>query len=214
MDNIDQQINEKIFESFRVMGISTDEEKNSDVKTNNQTDSFIEEEKEESVVVKKEESVLQDNEVSEEQYMNLISQSYAIASLPLIKLLKKTTNVDYTHFLFEKGNELTKTAEIEFRQVEAKEQYVLYLDIVDKDYNLNFGKYDKIEATKEALVNQCLRIISFSQFLFNHMRDKNKELLEYHLILDSNSTLYIDVNAKKRLGIRFEKRKYVEVDNN
>lgn len=150
------------------------------------------------------------SKISKEQYIKLVEQSYLVSSLPLLKLLKITTGIDYTDFLFSDGNKVEKTAEIEFKRPDEKKQYVMYLDIVNKDYDLNFGKYGEDEKTKKPLVEQCLRLITFAQFLFNHIRDKNKELLEYHLILDNNSTLYLDPSQKKRIGIRFEPRKYIE----
>jgi len=206
MDELDKQINDKLDESFRVMGINKIEEEE-ETKDNEEVEEKAEETKDNG---DKEQVSTKMPDITEEQYTKLITQSYAVASLPLIKLLKKTTGVDYTHFLFEEGKELKKTAEIEFRRTDEKKQFSLYLDIVDKDYSLNYGKYGEIKETREALVNQCLRLISFTQFLYNHIRDKKKELLEHHLILDSNSTLYLDINEKKRIGIRFEARKYTE----
>lgn len=195
MSDIDSEINNSINESLRVMGITKKDE--------------VEEEKEKTIELKRE-GTDEKVEMTEEKYLSLINHSYAVSSLPLIKLLKLTTGIDYTNFLFNNGNVLKKSAEIEFRKVDEKKQYALYLDIVNSDYNLNFGKYGEIKETKEALVTQCLKLITFAQFLFNHIRDKNKELLEYHLIVDDNSTLYLDSTLKKRIGIRFEARKYTE----
>lgn len=145
-------------------------------------------------------------DVTEEQFNKLIDQAYHFASLPLIKLIKKTINIDLTEKLFEPNHILQKTGEIEMSKINDNKKWVLYLAIVDKDYNLDFGSFKEDKEATQSIITQCLRIVSFAQILFEYIRNNTKELLEYHLILDNNSTLYLDINCKKRIGIKFECR--------
>jgi len=210
MDKLDNEINLKLEENFRVMGIVDEtkieeiEEKTSAVEVGG--------EKSTDIVEKEVVNTGDKQKMTEEDYNKIITQAYAFASVPLLKLIKLTTGDDYTHFLFEKNKVLKKSLELEMRRDDEKTQFSLYLDIVDKDYKLNYGKYADDKDSKSVLANQCTRLVSFVQILYNHIRDKNKELLEYHLMLDTNHTLFLDSNTKKRIGIRFESRKYVKVD--
>jgi hypothetical protein len=213
MDAIGLEITSKINENLRLFG--KDEECKTTIEEIKECEEECKSSESQIEEIKEceEECKLSDEscQITEEQYIKLINQAYAVASLPLIQLLKRTVGIDYSKFLFNDNKVIKKTAEIEFRKPNEKKQFALYLDIVDKDYDLNYGKYGDIPETKEALVTQCLRLISMAQLLFTHIRDSNKELLEYHLVLDSNSTLYIDAFLDKRIGIRFEPRKYQEL---
>ena len=161
--------------------------------------------------ISEEETKKDDTKVTQEQLNKLLDQSYHFASLPLIKLIKNTINIDLIDKMFLPGKILQKTAEIEFHKPGEDKKWILYLDIVNNDYNLNFGPFENNEEAKKSLIDQCLRLVSFAQILFEQIRNKTKELLEYQLILDHNSTLYLDIKNKKRIGIRFES---IKVENN
>lgn len=40
--------------------------------------------------------------------------------------------------------------------------------------------------------------------IFNKIKDSNDELLEYNLTLDNNTTIFIDYELNKRIGILFK----------
>lgn len=220
-DELDDQINEKINENFQKMGIQNDSEEETKIESTenniivNESSSLQSDELSSSLQsdeLEKSKEEIQQNlpeKVTEEQYLQVMNQAMAIAAVPVLKLIKRTTDLDYAQYLYGENPPLTTVGECEFRTKD-KKQYALYLDIVDKDYDLNFGKYGEDEEIKKVLVQQCLRLTVFAQVLYNHIRDQNKELLEYHLTIDNNTTLYLDPLEKKRIGIRFEPRKYTE----
>lgn len=82
-----------------------------------------------------------------------------------------------------------------------KRTYKLYLDIVNKDYMLDLGVFsgDKSVARPIQFLLEC------AQILFGSLK-KHVERAGYklpgHLMLDQNTTLYIDESAKKRIGVK------------
>jgi hypothetical protein len=95
--------------------------------------------------------------------------------------------------------------------------YKIYLDIVDKDYDL-LDSLNKLQLTDKHLEslndlddnikNPLISVISFMTqaclVIFNKIKDSNTELLEYNLTLDNNTTIFIEYELNKRIGILFK----------
>lgn len=89
-------------------------------------------------------------------------------------------------------------------------KYSLYLDLVDPDYNLDISMIDDAEASTE-IINYATFLVNSFKLLFDHfktkIKDKNEKKLllsDLELSLDNNSTLYINKNDIKRIGIIFK----------
>lgn len=99
-------------------------------------------------------------------------------------------------------------------------KFRVFIDIVDDDYDLNSDLINAqilspnitsiMDETDEELKNLLIYVISmlinYIKTVFNnYLKNKYKELIEYDIIVDHNTTVYIDYNKKKRLGIKFQK---------
>lgn len=144
-----------------------------------------------------------------------------ISIIPLLKLIYLTTEIDLSeqfklqHSIKSKESENLIAGELLFSNNEKK--YKIYLDIVDKNYdlldslntlNLCENKIVTIDDLEDSIKNPLISAISFMTqaclVIFNKLKDSNEELLEYTLSLDNNTTIYIDSLLEKRIGIVFK----------
>ena len=144
-----------------------------------------------------------------------------ISIIPLLKLIYLTTEIDLSeqfklqHSIKSKESENLIAGELLFSNNEKK--YKIYLDIVDKNYdlldslntlNLCENKIVTIDDLDDSIKNPLISAISFMTqaclVIFNKLKDSNEELLEHTLSLDNNTTIYIDSLLEKRIGIIFK----------
>lgn len=144
-----------------------------------------------------------------------------ISIIPLLKLIYLTTEIDLSeqfklqHSIKSKESENLIAGELLFSNNEKK--YKIYLDIVDKNYdlldslntlNLCENKIVTIDDLEDSIKNPLISAISFMTqaclVIFNKLKDSNEELLEHTLSLDNNTTIYIDSLLEKRIGIVFK----------
>lgn len=144
-----------------------------------------------------------------------------ISIIPLLKLIYLTTEIDLSeqfklqHSIKSKESENLIAGELLFSNNEKK--YKIYLDIVDKNYdlldslntlNLCENKIVTIDDLEDSIKNPLISAISFMTqaclVIFNKLKDSNEELLEHTLSLDNNTTIYIDSLLEKRIGVVFK----------
>ena len=144
-----------------------------------------------------------------------------ISIIPLLKLIYLTTEIDLSeqfklqYSIKSKESENLIAGELLFSNNEKK--YKIYLDIVDKNYdlldslntlNLCENKIVTIDDLEDSIKNPLISAISFMTqaclVIFNKLKDSNEELLEHTLSLDNNTTIYIDSLLEKRIGVVFK----------
>jgi hypothetical protein len=144
-----------------------------------------------------------------------------ISIIPLLKLIYLTTEIDLSeqfklqHSIKSKESENLIAGELLFSNNEKK--YKIYLDIVDKNYdlldslntlNLCENKIVTIDDLEDSIKHPLISAISFMTqaclVIFNKLKDSNEELLEHTLSLDNNTTIYIDSLLEKRIGVVFK----------
>jgi len=161
------------------------------------------------------------NEDIDNKLLEFYKNAEHISIIPLLKLIYLTTEIDLSdkyklqYSIKSKESENLIAGELIFSNNEKK--YKIYLDIVNKDYDLldslnelkicenNIDTFDDLE---DSIKNPLISAISFMTqaclVIFNKLKDSNEELLEYNLTLDNNTTIYIDSLLEKRIGIVFK----------
>jgi len=167
-----------------------------------------------------------DNKNTEEfdkQIQDAYVKAEEISLISVLKLVYLTTKIDlYKDFKLDfplsssKSNKI-KTGEVIITDKDSN-KYKIYLDIVDKDYDLfstlsssglissaikSFNEID--EKNKKELIGIISFLSQSCLLVFNNIKGVYKELLEYMITLDDNTTMYLDFNLDKRIGIIFEK---------
>jgi hypothetical protein len=161
------------------------------------------------------------NEDIDRKLLDFYKNAEHISIIPLLKLIYLTTEVDLSdkyklqYSIKSKESENLIAGELIFSNNEKK--YKIYLDIVDKNYDLLDSlnelkicenKIDTFDNLEETIKNPLISAISFMTqaclVIFNKLKDSNEELLEYNLTLDNNTTIYIDSLLEKRIGIVFK----------
>ena len=161
------------------------------------------------------------NEEIDNKLLEFYKNAEHISIIPLLKLIYLTTDFDLSdkfklqHSIKSKESENLIAGELLFSNNEKKHK--IYLDIVDKDYdlldslnelNLCENKINTFDDLDESIKNPLISAISFMTqaclVIFNKLKDSNEELLEYNLTLDNNTTIYIDSLLNKRIGIMFK----------
>ena len=157
----------------------------------------------------------------------------AFTLIPILKLIYHTTKIDYskefkikTPLSSNKAN-LIPISEIEINETEFDDEhnkdisvvYKLYLDFVDSSYDLNKILVDnKLLSPDITCLNdepntkkkeQLIQIITFlthsAKLIFDSLKNKFSEILEYNIILDENTTIYLDYNQPLRLGLNIKR---------
>jgi hypothetical protein len=161
------------------------------------------------------------NEDIDNKLLEFYKNAEHISIIPLLKLIYLTTEIDLSdkyklqYSIKSKESENLIAGELIFSNNEKK--YKIYLDIVNKDYDLLDSlnelkicknKIETFDDLEDSIKNPLISAISFMTqaclVIFNKLKDSNEELLEYNLTLDNNTTIYIDSLLEKRIGIVFK----------
>ena len=161
------------------------------------------------------------NEEIDNKLLEFYKNAEHISIIPLLKLIYLTTEIDLSdkfqlqYSIKSKESDNLIAGELIFSNNEKKHK--IYLDIVDKDYdlldslnNLNLceNKIDSLNDLSDSIKNPLISAISFMTqaclVIFNKLKDSNEDLLEYNLTLDNNTTIYINNLLDKRIGIVFK----------
>lgn len=148
--------------------------------------------------------------------------------IPVLKLIYHTTQIDYskdfkikTRLSSKKANTIP-ISEIEINENDTNNNsivYKIYLDVVESTYDLNAILHENgllsegIELLNdEPIINkkeQLIQIITFlthsAKLIFDNLKNKYSELIEYNIMLDNNTTIYLDKDKPLRLGIKIKK---------
>lgn len=151
------------------------------------------------------------------------AESFAL--IPVLKLIYHTTQIDYAKdfkikipFSSNKANKIP-ISEIEINDIEESVVYKLYLDLVDSSYNLDKELIENKLLSPDILSlndeppskkkDQLIQIITFlthsAKLIFDSLKNKYSEILEYNIMLDNDTTIYLEYTKPLRLGIRIKK---------
>lgn len=171
-------------------------------------------------------SVMKSNDINTEEIDKKIKEAYEnaeqISLVMVLKLIYLTSGLDLSKdygmkysFSSKKSNKL-KSGEVILLNKSNNIKNKIYLDIVNKNYdlmdsmknsNLISNDTDTFNDIEENLKNQIIHIISHLTqaclLIFNNLKNKYSELLEYNLMLDDNTTIYLDYDLDQRIGIHF-----------
>lgn len=160
---------------------------------------------------------------TEEKLSAAFKNSENFTIIPVLKLIFHELGIDlYREFglkykLSSKESETIKYGNIEILGPENK-KLIIMLDIVDKDYNLmstlkqtdiiENKQINNINELNKDLSNQIIDTITYLThsclLIFNNLKNNYKELIEYNIQLDNNTTIYINKQSGKRIGIIFK----------
>lgn len=165
-------------------------------------------------------------EPSTEDIDKKIQDAYAkaeqVALIVVLKLIYETTKIDlYKDFKLEFPLSSNKSINIRSGELiltnSNNKKCKVFLDIVNKDYDfmstfyntqINEPKIETFGEINEISRRQIIGMLSYlSQAclaIFNNLKSKYNELLEYNIVLDDNTTIYLDLNLEKRIGIIFQ----------
>lgn len=168
--------------------------------------------------------------ITDKEIEEAFKRAEAFTLIPILKLIYHTTKIDYskefkikTPLSSNKAN-LIPISEIEINNTEFTNKnnpvvYKLYLDFVDSSYDLNKILVDnKLLSPNITCLNdepntkkkeQLIQIITFlthsAKLIFDNLKNKFSEILEYNITLDENTTIYLDYNQPLRLGLNIKK---------
>jgi hypothetical protein len=145
------------------------------------------------------------------------NRSEQLTIVPVLKLIYITTGIDlYKEYKLEYPLSSNKSKDIKHGEIIINNKIKLFLDIVDSDYDLTNGinnsnlldtKVENFNDIDDKLKKQLIDIISYIShsclLVFNNIKSNYKELTEYHLTMADNTTIYLDFENKKRLGVMF-----------
>ncbi len=151
--------------------------------------------------------------------------------IPLIKLIYNTNNnLNYSNYYglnqdvsndnFNLQNEIFII--YEDINTNKKKKLVIYLDIVDKDYDLFssltefeyfkggwFNDLNSLKDKNEKFYNSLVNTLSYVLFgikiMFSNIKERHIELGEYLINISNNTTIFLN-NESKHLGFKFEDR--------
>jgi hypothetical protein len=173
----------------------------------------------------------EDQEQTNQRIIEYYKNAEHVSIIPLLKLIYNSIGLDLSNkfklkysITSERGSRL-RAGEIILSKGNLK-KYKIYLDIVDRDYDL-LTSLNKVQVTDTEITsinnlddNIKTPIISAISFLtqacliiFNKLKDEitsdtsnnvYKNLLDHTLTLDNNTTVYMIKETNKRIGIVFE----------
>ena len=168
---------------------------------------------------------INEKSLSDEDLMKAYAQSENLTLIPLLKLIYSTVKIDYGNdFKLKIPLSSNHSKEIPLNGIVIKKletpniQYKVYLDIVDKSYDLdkellevNILSKNIIKLMDEPnteLKNQLIQIITYltqsAKVVFDKIKKQYSEILEYHIDMDYNTTIYLDADIEQRLGIKIQ----------
>lgn len=140
-------------------------------------------------------------ELTKEELDNYIYKLINFTILPICKLIKLNKNID-----LNKDNSwgVKKTAEISFKT--ENENWIMFLDIVKKDYELSLNISNN-EENKNNLEKAATFLLNAVLESFTIIKKQNMDLLEnISLNVDnSNTTIFINEDENDRIGIILKK---------
>lgn len=167
------------------------------------------------------------SETNTEEIDKKIQDAYAqaeqVALIAVLKLIYETTKIDlYKDFKLEFPLSSKKSINIKCGELlltnSNNKKCRVFLDIVNKDYDFmeesfydteineqkikTFGEINEI--TRKQIIGMLSYLTQSCLSIFNNLKDKYKELIEYNIVLDDNTTIYLDLNSSKRIGIVFK----------
>jgi hypothetical protein len=166
------------------------------------------------------------NKISDQEFIEAYKHAEQLTLVPILKLIYTTIKVDYSkNFKIKIPLSSNKSKEIPIGEIEINKinnpniVYKIYLDIVDKFYDLDLELMnnnilsDNIntlsDETNEQLKKQLIDIITYltqsAKLVFDHLKNQYTEIIEYNIKMDTNTTIYLDYEIDKRLGIKIKK---------
>jgi hypothetical protein len=163
--------------------------------------------------------------ISEHEFMEAYRQAEQLTLIPILKLIYETTKIDlYKDFKIKIPFSSNKSKDIPIGEIEINKQdnpnlkYKIYLDLVDNNYDLNKELINNKLLTEnvtnlsdepnEALKNQLIQIITYltqsAKLIFDSLKNKYTEIIEYNIEMDNNTTIYLEYELQKRLGIKIK----------
>lgn len=169
------------------------------------------------------------NEISKKITDKEIEEAFkgaeAFTLIPILKLIYHTTQIDYAKDfkikipLSSNKAHTIPISEIEINDIEQSIVYKLYLDLVDSSYNLDKELIENQLLSLDVLTlndepsskkkDQLIQIITFlthsAKLIFDSLKNKYSEIIEYNIILDENTTIYLESSKPLRLGVKIKK---------
>lgn len=158
----------------------------------------------------------------DEHLLSAYNKSENLTLIPVLKLIYVTTGIDlYKDFKLEyplssKKSEYIKHGEV-IIQSTSNNKVKIYLDIIDSEYDLTTSinntkilenTVESFNDIEDSLRKELINIIAYLShsclLVFNNIKEKYKELLEFHITMADNTTIYLDYDKKKRLGVVFK----------
>lgn len=169
-------------------------------------------------------STINEKKLSDEQLLEAYNKSEQLTLIPLLKLIYYTNKLDLSSdFKIKPKISSSKQDEILIGKIEVNTvndpntKYSFWLDIIDNNtYDLNHelihngilseGITEFSNEPNENLKKQIINIITFltqsSKLVFDNLKQKYIEILEYNIEMDYNTTIFLDKEKSKRLGIK------------
>lgn len=168
---------------------------------------------------------IEEKKLSDEELINAYNKSEQLTIIPILKLIYNTIKLDYSSD-FKIKPKISSNKEIPIGKIEISKpetpnvKYNIYLDIIDNDtYDLNAELLNAnilsknitnlMEETNEKLKTQLIQIITYltqsAKIVFDNLKQKYIEILEYNIEMDYNTTIFLDKDLNKRLGIKIIK---------
>ena len=172
------------------------------------------------------------NKNIEEELQKAYKNAEQFSLIPLLKLIYLTTKIDLhrefklKHKLSSEKSNTLKGGEI--LMTKDKKNIKVYLDIVDKDYDLldsinncqllSENVFNLANEPNDSLKNQIISIITFLtqsiKVVFDSLKNKYQELTEYNLTLSENTTIDLDYELLNRIGVKFEINSEINSESN
>ena len=162
------------------------------------------------------------NEQIEDELQKAYKQAEQISLIPLLKLIYKTTKLDlYKDYKLKYKLSSKESIELKGGEIimsNENKKIKVYLDVVDKNYNLtnsindcrilSENVYDLNKEPNEPLKKQIIYIITLLtqsiKIVFDNLKNKYKELTEYNLTLSDNTTVYLYYELEYRICVLFK----------
>lgn len=145
--------------------------------------------------------------VAQTQAKAILEQSVSFADSALKRLVAYTIGEE-VDTIFDDYN--ATTGEILIETPENKHRYLMYLDIVQHDYMLDLGEFKGNGAIQQRMVF----LLNTVKVLFNPIKDFMRARIDedgsplsfnYVLQVGLNTTMFLDKNCEKRIGIILKK---------
>lgn len=150
-------------------------------------------------------------ELTEEEkikkYVEKLKIMLPFSILPLIELIKETISEDLTEKIFEGSSEILKQSNT-LRLSNDTEAFELYLDIVDKDYEISFGNLCENENNKKKILECSNFLIGSVVEIFEFIKKKEytETLNKYeNMQVTKGGSLFLDEQCEKKIGMVLKK---------